>query len=199
MSIWDGNTLCEEEIEELKKSTVFKVHEIEALYERFKYLNRSNTSFLTFIDFQMIPEFHSNPFSKLLINYLEGMNSFENISFASYLEFLQIFNAKTPRPRRISFLFNLFDIDQDSKISKSDLLEIQNLMEREQSMEAIEEVLSLFDATGKGYLDYEDFVNFYDSDPSFEYNMLLDLSSYYKEPVESGFWNSLWSKYEKDG
>ena len=38
----------------------------------------------------MIPEFYSNPFSKLIITHLEALNSFEDVSFVSYLEFLEV-------------------------------------------------------------------------------------------------------------
>lgn len=165
--------LCEEELEELEKSTVFTAVEIELLYERFKYLDRGNVGFLTFAEFQMIPEFYSNPFSRLLIAYLEKSNSFEGVGFANFLKFLEIFSPKVEKRKRISFLFKIFDLDRDNKISAEDLIEIQALMTGEKDEEKINEALELFDVGKKGYLNKKDFTAFYNSDPSIEKNMCL--------------------------
>lgn len=178
MSIWHGNTLCEEELEELEKTTVFDANEIESLYERFRYLDRGSTGFLTFAEFQMIPEFYSNPFSRLHINRLESFSSFEKVCFATFVQFLEIFNVKTPVEARISFLFDLFDIDGDKRISRQDLSQILFLMIKKEDQKQVDEVLELYDLKKKGYLDYSDFIRFYESDPSFEKNMILDFKEY---------------------
>ncbi|ELA40995.1 uncharacterized protein VICG_01954 [Vittaforma corneae ATCC 50505] len=196
MSLWHVNTLCEEEIEELEKNTIFTALEIESLYERFKYLDRSNTGFLTFAEFQMIPEFYSNPFSKLLINCLESRNSFEKVSFASYLEFLELFHMKTPKEERISFLFNLFDFDGDKSLSRKDLSQVLYLMTKKEDEAKIDEVLNAFDRGKKGYLSYADFTTFYESDPSFEKNMIIDFDENIKVE-EEGFWQTMWLAKDK--
>lgn len=187
MSFWTNNKLCEEEIEELKKGTIFNVEEIEGLYERFNYLDRSNTGFLTFAELQMVPEFYSNPFSNLFINHLERMNGYEQVSFASYLEFLQVFSSKSSKEERTLFLFNLFDLDKDGKINREDLKKIYRLMNKgekpvetnkEENKSEIEEVLDFYDKGAKGYLDQADFQQLYDSDALLEKNMILDFSKY---------------------
>lgn len=197
MSLWHVNMLCEEEVEELEKNTVFTATEIESLYERFKYLDRSDTGFLTFAEFQMIPEFYSNPFSKLLINCLESLNSFEKVSFASYLEFLETFNEKTPKEERISFLFNLFDFDRDKKLSRTDLSQVLCLMTRKEDSGEVDGVLEAFDRDGKGYLSYMDFASFYESDSSFEKNMIIDFGGDIKSHEEEGFWQTIWPAKDK--
>jgi len=175
MTIWQGNILCEEELEELEKNTMFTAYEIEMLYERFNYLDRCHTGFLTFAEFQMIPEFYSNPFSRVLIAYLERSNCFEKVTFASFLDFLGIFSPKTKKQARVSFLFNIFDLDKDKKISADDLGEVQALMTGERDEKLVEEVLEMFDTDKKGHMNYRDFIKFYDSEPSIERNMCLGL------------------------
>lgn len=192
MSLWHGNLLCEEELEDLERSTVFTSSEIEMLYERFKYLDRSNTGFLTFAEFQMIPEFYSNPFSKLITTHLEGLNSFEKVSFASYLEFLEIFSGKNDIDTRVSFLFSIFDIDKDGHISEADLAQILVLMTGKADDTQIRGVLVAFDEGSKGYLDYTDFTNFYNSDPAIEKNMVLDFGGEPTTGRDRGFWASIW-------
>lgn len=198
MSIWNSTTLCVEEIEELKKNTAFDIQEIESLYERFKYLDRTGVGFLTFVEFQMIPEFYSNPFSRLIINHLERMKLFEKISFGIYLEFLGIFSGKSPKSKRISFLFSLFDLDGTGKITRKDLCRIYVMMTKDDTIEpvvdeeAVNEVLRLFDKKSKGYLDLNDFTDFYNSDSSLEKNMVLDFSKYISREEPKGFWAYVW-------
>lgn len=184
MSIWVSSSLCEEEIEELRKSTIFTVVEIESLYERFKYLDKSSSGFLTFVEFQMIPEFYSNPFCNLIMNYLESINSYEKVTFNSYLQFLSIFNVKTSKTKRISFLFSLFDLEKRKKITKKSLLKIHSLMANNKldlnfdknAQESVDEVLRSYDIGNKGFLDKKDFELLYNSDPSLEANMVIDIS-----------------------
>lgn len=199
MSIWNSTTLCVEEIEEIKKDTIFDIEEIESLYERFKYLDRTGVGFLTFVEFQMIPEFYSNPFSRLIINHLEKMNSFEKINFVVYLEFLSVFNKRTPKSKRIQFLFNLFDLEGTGKITVKNLCIIYNLMmgrnsESNADKNAAEDVLKIFDKNRKGYLNLDDFTDFYNSDVSLEKNMTLNFTKYISREEPKGFWTSVWPK-----
>lgn len=205
MSIWTSSLLCEEEIEELKRSTSFSVTEIELLYERFKYLDKTNSGFLTFVEFQLIPEFYSNPFCGLILNYLEQINSYEKVTFASYMEFLNIFNFKTPKDKRISFLFSCFDLDKSGKITRQNLLEINKLMisrsdekvaniDEKQLDENVDDVLNLYDRGDKGYLSKRDFEKFYNSDLSLEENMKIDIRGFTGEFLDtSDFIDMMWS------
>jgi Ca2+-binding EF-hand superfamily protein len=204
MSIWQSHSLCEEEIEELRKATIFQIEEIEVLFERFKYLDKTSSGFLTFVDFQMIPEFYSNPFCNLIINYLEGLNGYEKVTFANYLDFLCIFNVKTQTYRRISFLFNLFDLKKIKRIRKEDLLKIQSIIltiehtndtTDDTSSDDISDadyILNEFDEEKKGYLNFNDFENFYNSDPNFEKNMIIDISRYTNKMKEVRLIDLIW-------
>ena len=204
MSVWASSLLCEEEIDELKRSTSFSVTEIEALYERFKYLDKTNSGFLTFVEFQLIPEFYSNPFCNLILNHLEKLNSYEKVTFASYMEFLNIFNLKTPKSKRISFLFSFFDLDKKGKITRKNLIDIYTLMTTKncdekgkecskRSEKEADNVLDLYDKGKKGYLNRTDFERLYNSDPSLEKNMIIDIRGFTgKFSDETDFIDMLW-------
>ncbi|KAF9763313.1 Calcineurin subunit B type 2 [Nosema granulosis] len=188
--------LCEEEIEAIKSTTVFEYAEIEHLFERFLYLDKMNYGYLTYNELNNIPEFEINPFNKLIINALEKKMDYENISFPCFLSFLEIFHRKTDKIIRIQFLFDIFDLNRDGRLCKSVLNRICMLMGKSGHGEA-EYVLEIFDRNNKGFLDMNDFIFFYDSDPNIEKNMVIDYSKNIKQPQKVGFLDIIvpsWSK-----
>ena len=76
----NSTILCEEELEELKNTSVFNFVEIEHLYERFCYLDRLNVGYLTYKELNSIPEFEMNPFNKLICSVIERRFDYQNIT-----------------------------------------------------------------------------------------------------------------------
>lgn len=192
MSIWNSNMLCEEEIDELTSMSVFDVPEIECLYERFKYLDRSSSGHLSFAEFHMIPEFYSNPFSKLIMEYLERQLNYERLTFGCFISFLEIFSSKTSKCRRIAFLFELFDLDEEGKLSRDVLRKMYWMMTRCEDERKIQDVLDMYDQGCKGYLDLEDFSRMYNQDQSLEENMIIDFSRNIENVRDESIWNMIW-------
>lgn len=161
--------LCEEEIDDLLESTVFTYHEIELLYERFKILDRGNRGYITFNDLIMLPEFHSNPLSGLILNAIEEKHRYENMTFLYFLEFLQIFNKKTEKRERIRFMFKVIDINKDGKICVKILKRLFQILYGEQADEVecdvqVRRVLNAYDQGNKGFIGFKDFVRFYNAE-----------------------------------
>ncbi|EOB12049.1 calcineurin beta subunit, partial [Nosema bombycis CQ1] len=113
-----SSILYEEEIEAIKSTTVFEYAEIEHLFDRFLYFDKMNLGYLTYNELNNIPEFEINPFSKLIINFLEKKMDYEHISFLCFLSFLEIFHVKTDKSVRINFLFDIFDLHRDGRLCK---------------------------------------------------------------------------------
>lgn len=192
MSIWNSNLLCEEEIDELTSTKVFTVPEIEYLYERFKYLDRSNSGHLSFAEFHMIPEFYSNPFSKLIMEHLERHSHYEKLTFGHFISFLEIFNSRTCKSKRIAFLFELFDLEGERKLSRDVLRKIHHMMVKRDDESRIQEVLDIYDQGNKGYLSLEDFSRLYEQDPSLEENMMIDFSRNIENARDENIWDIVW-------
>lgn len=192
MSIWNSNLLCEEEIDELTSTSVFSVPEIECLYERFKYLDRSNCGHLSFAEFHMVPEFYSNPFSKLIMEHLERHSHYEKLTFGQFISFLELFHIKASRCRRVAFLFELFDLERDGKLTRDVLGRIHRMMAKREDESQIQEVLDMYDHGSKGYLSLEDFSRLYEQDPSLEENMVIDFSRNIENAQDENIWDIVW-------
>ncbi|WUR02486.1 putative calcineurin B subunit [Vairimorpha necatrix] len=182
----NSSILCEEEIEELKNSSVFTEHEIEYLYDRFCYLDKFSVGYLTYKDLNTIPEFEMNPFNKLICNAIERIFDYQNITFLHFLDLVGLFNKKTSVEKRIRFLFDIFNLNRDGRLCKSVLKDIFEIMGCRDEAE-IGLVLRTYDTKKKGYLDYKDFTNFYFSDPNIEKNMLIDFTKNIKQPTKVRF------------
>lgn len=184
--------LCEEEIDELTSASVFNVPEIECLYERFKYLDRTNSGHLSFAEFHMIPEFYSNPFSRLIMEYLERHSHYERMTFGCFICFLEIFSSKTSRCIRIAFLFELFDLNEEGRLSKDTLGKIYWMMTKCEDESKVQDVLDMYDQGKKGYLDLDDFTRLYKQDPSLEENMIIDFSKNTENARDENVWSMIW-------
>lgn len=183
MGFLNSRMLCEEEIEDLLEATVFTSHEIELLYERFKILDRGNRGYVTFNDLIMLPEFHSNPLSGLILNAIEEKHKYENMTFFYFLEFLQIFNKKSEKKDRIKFMFKVIDINKDGKICNKILTKLFNILygdnvdEIETSVE-VKRVLNAYDQGNKGYISFKDFVRFYNTEKEIDDVLII---SFYRD------------------
>jgi len=195
MSIWNSNLLCVEEIEELSRNYVFTVPEIECLYERFKYLDRSNAGHLTFAEFHMIPEFYSNPFSKLIVEHLERKTNYERITFGTFIEFMNLFSSKTDKSGRIEFLFEIFDLENNGRLCRKTLNKIYFMMTKSESRNEVSELLKQYDLDNKGYLDIDDFTRLFLEDPSLDECMIIDFKKNIEDAKDENIWDILWPKY----
>lgn len=198
MGSLNSTLLCEEEIEELKNTTVFDEREIEHLYERFQFLDRGSRGFLTYNELNNIPEFHSNPFSRLIMKSIEKRADYEKIMFPHFLDFLGIFSDKSSRKTRVRYLFDVFDLNGDGRLCRNVLLRIYRTMGQEGGEKETESILNIYDEGTKGYLDIADFTKFYGSDPSIDQNMLIDFSKNLKQRKQVGFMQILWPSTYKD-
>ncbi|KAI4291665.1 hypothetical protein PAPHI01_0939 [Pancytospora philotis] len=200
-----------EELEDLAGSTVFTEQEVELLYARFTYLDRTGTGVLAYTDLQMLPEFDGNPLSTLIFNHIESIYRKTKFNFSCFLDFLSLFSSKTCKLKRIAFLFGLFDIEDKGRITRHALTEILKMLRgdglgqdsqidtedaREQHTrmldEEVDRVLELYDRGGKGYLSKGDFARLYNDDESLEQNMLIDFSREIQAEESSTLWDIIW-------
>ncbi|CAD26322.1 CALCINEURIN BETA SUBUNIT [Encephalitozoon cuniculi GB-M1] len=198
MGSLSSTMLCEEEIEELKNTTVFDEREIEHLYERFQFLDRESRGYLTYNELNNIPEFQSNPFSHLIMKSIEKMTDYEKMTFPHFLEFLGIFSERNSKRNRIRYLFDIFDLNGDGRLCRNVLIRINKMMGQDGRVEEAENLLNIYDEGGKGYLDISDFTRFYESDPLIDKNMIIDFSKNLKERRQVGFMQVLWPSTYKD-
>ncbi|KAL4424997.1 hypothetical protein ABPG77_002882 [Micractinium sp. CCAP 211/92] len=93
----------------------FTQQEIEALYKRFRSLDRGRKGFITADEFLSIPELSINPLAKRLA-YL-----FESINFREFVGLLAPFSRAASRDDKLRAMFSVYDVDGDGAISEEDM------------------------------------------------------------------------------
>ncbi|KAM0687583.1 Calcineurin subunit B type 1 [Conglomerata obtusa] len=182
MGFLSSRLLYEEELEELEETTCFTQQEIKILYERFKMLDRNNIGYITFNELMMLPEFHSNPLSGIMLNAIEDTLKYENMSFPYFLDILQIFSKKSDKKERIKFLFKAYDLNKDGKICENVLGKLYKTINGENCDDIlmaveVKRVLNAYDHGNKGHLSYKDFCRFYNSDLTIDETLIIEFST----------------------
>jgi calcineurin B family protein 1 len=137
-----SSSLREEEIQEIHRETGFTSNQIIRLYSRFTSLDKDNSGFLQKEDFMRIPELAINPLAARIINLFctqspeENPDQSETVNFRQFMRVLARFrpvkakgaNELNSRLEKLKFAFNMYDLDCDDKISRSELLSVLHMM-----------------------------------------------------------------------
>lgn len=199
MNLFSNIRLTEEEIDKLTETTVFESEEIEILYNRFVFLDKFNSGFLTHMDIQSIPELDANPFCVLIINYFETKEMDKEINFKSFLEFLGIFSERTKWCRRCDFYFNIFDLQGNGKLTQGVLKKIYKMLKNnDKNTEEIEYLFKMYDKKNKGYINKEDFLKLYRDDPEIDRKSIIDFKTSFREINKATIWDILWPSGNKN-
>ena len=143
--------------------------EIQALYRRFRRLDRSGRGTLSADDILMIPEVVMNPLApRLLAQFIRDGES--RINFRSFVHGLSVFNDKATPDRKTSAVFRIFDVDGDGYITESDVRFVLSLLcgtalSSAAADEIVRATISSADRDGDGQISEEDFSNVRDAFP----------------------------------
>ncbi|KAJ6835814.1 calcineurin subunit B-like [Iris pallida] len=118
-----GNTssmLTQYDIEEVQQhcNHAFSQQEIVSLYHRFCQLDRNSCGFISGDEFLSVPEFAVNPLSQRLLRMLDGLN------FKEFVAFLSAFSSRTTLQQKIEFIFKVYDLDCNGKVTFNDILSV---------------------------------------------------------------------------
>lgn len=141
MGLKSSTLLQEEDIEELQNETGFSPDQIKRLYSRFTSLDKSTKGTLSRDDFIRIPELAINPIGERIIdaffmNEDSQESGEETCNFRQFVKTLAHFrpfdsskeNPLNTREKKLKFTFKIYDLDNDGKISKDDLMQVLHMM-----------------------------------------------------------------------
>ncbi|MBZ3882614.1 Calcineurin B homologous protein 1 [Sciurus carolinensis] len=167
--------LRNEELEAIKKETGFSHSQIARLYKRFTTLDKEENGTLSREDFQRIPELAINPLGDRIISAFIPDGE-DQVNFRGFIRILAHFrpidakskdgNGSEPLNSRINklrFAFQLYDLDKDDKISRSELLQVLHMMvgvniPDEQLGVIADRTIQEADQDGDGAISFTEFV-----------------------------------------
>jgi len=129
--------LQEEEIQAIQEETGFSPNQIERLYSRFTSLDKGDNGTLSREDFLRIPELAINPLGDRIVQAFFGeTNGEERINFRQFMRVLARFrpikksreNKLNNREEKLRFAFKMYDLDDDDKITREELLAVLHMM-----------------------------------------------------------------------
>ncbi|KAF7256482.1 hypothetical protein EG68_06720 [Paragonimus skrjabini miyazakii] len=167
-----SRTLDQSEVDEIAQETGFSSKQIYRLYNRFAALDKTNVGYLRRHDFLLIPELAINPLGDRIVNeFFKDRQVQEELNFRQFMRKLARFRKVRPsqstefnsRDAKLRFLFGMYDLDMDNKISRNELLGMLQMMVGanitvEQINNIGDRTLAEADLDGDGYISYDDFV-----------------------------------------
>jgi len=130
--------LQNEEIIAIQTETGFSPSQIERLYSRFTSLDKGDNGSLSREDFLRIPELAINPLGDRIVQAFFAQNDGyeERINFRQFMRVLSRFrpikknreNKLNSREDKLRFAFKMYDLDDDQKISREELLAVLHMM-----------------------------------------------------------------------
>lgn len=93
----------------------FSQAEVEALYRRFRSLDRGLKGYISAEELLAIPELSINPLAQRVVRL------FESVNFLEFVKLLAPFTARVSVDDKLQFLFTVFDVDGDGLMSRDDM------------------------------------------------------------------------------
>lgn len=174
-----STNLQQDDIDEIQKETGFSTNQIIRLYSRFTSLDKNGNGHLVKEDFMCIPELAINPLASRIINLFCSQSSEDNpdqttsetVNFRQFVNTLARFrpvktkgnNELNSRLQKLKFAFNMYDLDGDEKISRSELLAVLHMMvgsniSEEQLGSIADRTIMEADEDQDGVISFEEFV-----------------------------------------
>lgn len=161
--------LRDEEIAQIQEETGFTPNQIERLYSRFTSLDRGDCGTLSREDFLRIPELAINPLGDRIVHafFEDGA---DRVNFRQFMQVLARFrpikknkdNKLNSREQKLKFAFKMYDLDNDDKVSRDELLAILHMMvganiSEEQLTSIAERTIMEADQNGDQMISFEEF------------------------------------------
>lgn len=160
--------LTPDEVAELVDVTHFTPSDVQALYRRFRVLDRKKRGYLTETELKLIPELSMNPLCTRIIALFDVDNA-NHVNFSTFVRTLSVFHAQAPADEKMRVAFDCYDVDGDGEVSIDDLFTVlsslvgDNLSEAD-VLQIATRTIKAADTNGDGVLDYDEFAATFDAD-----------------------------------
>ncbi|KAK7081243.1 Ca2+-binding actin-bundling protein (actinin), alpha chain (EF-Hand protein superfamily) [Halocaridina rubra] len=162
--------LQEQDIRDIQTETGFLPSQIERLYSRFTSLDKGDNGSLSREDFLRIPELAINPLGDRIVHAFFKESEDDRVNFRQFVRVLAHFrpikksqdNKLNCREEKLRFAFKMYDLDDDERISREELLAVLHMMvgeniSDEQLNSIAERTILEADRDGDQMISYEEF------------------------------------------
>jgi calcineurin B family protein 1 len=171
--------LREEDIRKFQEETGFSANQIVRLYSRFTSLDKSGNGYLSCEDFLRIPELAINPLSDRIVHAFfvhnptnDSVNVVDGVTFPQFLKTLAHFRPvksdcegqPNSRMEKLKVAFKIYDLDNDGKISREELLAVLHMMvgsniSEDQLASIADRTILEADMDSDGFISLPDFIS----------------------------------------
>ncbi|XP_065060544.1 calcium and integrin-binding family member 2-like [Rhopilema esculentum] len=150
-----------------KECTFFSKNDILRIYRKFKSLDDSVPD--KYSKAYRIPkeklwkmkELEENPFRDR-IYHVFSTDQVDSLNFDEFLDMHSVFNSQAPSGIKIAYLFKIYDMDNDSKLGRNDLLAVldritDSSLETSERNEIIDKIFEESNWNGDDVLDFYEF------------------------------------------
>ncbi|XP_047470849.1 calcineurin B homologous protein 1-like isoform X2 [Penaeus chinensis] len=144
--------------------------QIERLYSRFTSLDKGDNGCLSREDFLRIPELAINPLGDRIVHAFFKESEGDRVNFCQFVRVLAHFrpikrtqdNKLNAREEKLRFAFKMYDLDDDDRISREELLAVLHMMvgeniSDEQLNSIAERTILEADRDGDQMISFEEF------------------------------------------
>jgi serine/threonine-protein phosphatase 2B regulatory subunit len=109
----------------------FTAEEVSRLEKRFRKLDKDQSETLSVEEFLAMPELKENPIVQRVVQVFDADHSGE-LDFKEFVKGLAMFTMKNvDREKKLKFLFNIYDMDNDGLISNTELFTVSKKLKIE--------------------------------------------------------------------
>lgn len=153
--------LREEEIDALVDQSGFNQHDIVALFQRFKSLDRGCDGYITRTELLCLPELAMNPLRDRVLAQF-NLHEKDNMNFADFVKFISVFRPGATEEEKALRAFKIFDLNDNGFITKEEFIEVLGLMtgkhtSKEELTVMVDQIFLETDKNNDGKLGFEDF------------------------------------------
>merc|ERR1712106_983592 len=140
----------------------FTAEEVSRLEKRFRKLDKDQSETLSVEEFLAMPELKENPIVQRVVQGFDADRSGE-LDFKEFVKGLAMFTMKNvEREKKLRFLFNIYDMDNDGLISNTELFTVLKMMvgsnlKDTQLRQIVDKTIVDLDKDQDGMINYQEF------------------------------------------
>ncbi|GAB1600446.1 calcium and integrin-binding protein 1-like [Argonauta hians] len=188
-----SSVLKEKDLDDYQKLTYFTEQEILQAFRVFNSLGKKELkkhelkAKIPFSKIMELPELRMNPFRDRICSVFSSSKD-DHMDFEDFLHMMSVFSAKAPKDLKAHYAFNIYDFDDNERISESDLFDVldrltigldeeraTNRLTESEKKKIVQEIMKLGDLDRDNELSFSEFCHIIDKSPDFLSSFVLHL------------------------